>query len=552
MFNGVFVDSVQISGAIGGSHVWQVVAIDVAGNRTLSESRQLRYDLPPLPFDVVSPADGSWTNSSTPTFTWKPTTDAGSGLAKYQVWIDGVLAVDNIPVTATTATATSVVADGAHVWQVYAVDNAGALRRSREDWTLRVDTAPPASFSVVCPGLVTSPTPQICWNTPSDLGSGLDHYSLTIDGVLNRAKIAAATTGTNCTTPAAALAEGQHAWSVTAYDAAGNATVSGAYCGPLVVDFSPPAAFALVSPVGDENCTTCGGNVVVVDTLTPTFVWQASSSSGSGLDHYEIYIDGASTCSVCNIPATATSVVLANPLSPGQHYWQIYAFDRLGGSVQGYIPNSQDLRAWFTTSCTGTCLSAAEPRPEPAPEPARDGGIDAPVDAATDGPTATATSTSTATGTSVIAEPRPDGAPVAGDDAPILMADAATSDATSARDGLTADGLLASSDAWTATLGTDASTGSNLLDGGLGLADALMANTTDAKVAAPDGSRSGSMDSSRYDAGAGGKSGASGCSCVVGGHDARPAWGFPMMVLGLLAFWRGSRPRRRGPRTWQS
>jgi len=119
-----------------------------------------------------------------------------------------------------------------------------------------------------------------------------------------------------------------------------------------------------------------------------------------------------------------------------------------------------------------------------------------------------------------------------------------------ARDGLPIDSLLSAADAWTAKLGTDASTGSNLPDGGLGLADGLVANTLDAKTAATsDGGRLGSADGSGHDAGANGKSGSSGCGCVVGGHDTGSTWGLPMMVLGLLAFWRDSRPRRRGPRT---
>jgi MYXO-CTERM domain-containing protein len=156
--------------------------------------------------------------------------------------------------------------------------------------------------------------------------------------------------------------------------------------------------------------------------------------------------------------------------------------------------------------------------------------------------TSTATVSATATSTSVIAEPRPDGA---------VMADAGTSDTAGARDGLLIDSLLSAADAWTATTGTDASTGLNLSDGGLGLVDALVANAPDAKIPASDGGQLGAVDGSGYIAGAAGKSGSSGCGCAVGGHDAATAWGLPMVVLGLLAFWRGLRPRSRGRRTGQ-
>jgi MYXO-CTERM domain-containing protein len=138
---------------------------------------------------------------------------------------------------------------------------------------------------------------------------------------------------------------------------------------------------------------------------------------------------------------------------------------------------------------------------------------------------------------------------VVGSDAPILMADAGTSDAEVARDGLPTDSLPSTADVRTATSGTDASTGSTIPDGGLGLADALAVSTPDTKAATSDGGRSGSMDGSGYAAGAGGKSGASGCGCAVGGHDASTSRGVPMMILGLLGFWRGLRQRGRGRRT---
>ena len=76
----------------------------------------------------------------------------------------------------------------------------------------------------------------------------------------------------------------------------------------------------------------------------------------------------------------------------------------------------------------------------------------------------------------------------------------------------------------------------------------MLVNTLDTKVAAPsEGGRAGAVDASRYDAGVGGKSSSSSCGCAVGGHDARTVWGLPLVVLGLLAFWRGLRSRVRGP-----
>jgi MYXO-CTERM domain-containing protein len=473
-----YISYLAITGILGGEHSWQAIAVDAAGNRTVSETRSLRYDAPPLPFDLVSPANYAITGNAKLTFTWAATTDAGSGVAKYQLWIDGNLTVDNIPVTATSAAPTTAITDGVHGWRIYAVTVAGAVRHSHETWAITVDTTPPAAFSLVSPadGSVSAiPTPSFCWNRSSDSGSGLDHYQLVVDGVVVRDGVLDPGYGSICATPTAALTVGSHAWSVNAVDQAGNARAS---------------------------------------TETWTIYFGVGPEPGP---------DGGADASV-DVPADS---------SPD----------------------------------TSPILVGREVGPEPGPEPSPDGRPDMLAETGPDVSTATFTSTatgtitatqtssstttSTATGTSVIAEPRPDGAPMFGADAPILLADAAISDVASARDGLTADSLLSTVDAWTATPGNDASTSSSVHDGGTGLADALVANTLDAKVAAPDGGRSGSVDGSGYDAGAGGKSGASGCGCAVGGHDASTSWGVPMMVLGFIAFWRGLRLRRRGRRTGQ-
>ena len=561
--------SFNVFAVLGGIYTWQVVAVDLAGNRTASENRQVRYALPPAPFDLTTPLNGAWTANTTPTFAWNATTDADSGLANYELWIDGNLAVDNISATANAAAATSALAEGTHFWQAYAVDAAGAVRHSRETFSIGIDTTPPAGFSLLSPAdqiTSTIPTPTLCWNATSDAGSGLDHYQLFIDGSLNHDGI----TGT-CSTPTATLAQGAHTWSVDAIDGVGN-TRAATQTWTIYIDFAPPAGFVLLTL----------GNGTAVDIPTPTFTWGASSDTGSGLSRYELRVDGV--CVACSIASTSTTYTLTAPLTAGTHTWSVTAVDGVAGSTvatgapwtftaQGSAPDLGPEPGPEPVLEPGP-EAGSEPGPEPAPEPARDAGvdavIDAPADSVVDGPTpststatgtltragtGTATSTSTvsatATSTSVIAEPRPDGAVMVGADAPILVADAGIPDTAGARDGLPIDSLLTAADAWTATPVADASTGLNLPDGGLGLADTLVANTLDAKVATSDGGRADVAAGSGYDANGGGKGSSSGCGCTVGGHDADAVWGLLLVFLGLLVFRRGSRPRRRGPCTGQ-
>jgi len=458
--NGWDILSVKVNAVTGGSYTWQVVAIDLAGNRTASESRQVRYDLPPLPFNQTNPVANSWwTANTTPTFTWNATSDAGSGVAKYQLWIDGILAVDNIAPGATSAAATNALTDGTHRWQIYAIDAAGAVRHSRNSLTVGIDTTPPNTFSLNTPADQSAtgiPTPSLCWNMATDSGSGLDHYQLVIDGGLERDSIAS-----TCSTPVASLTEGTHTWTVKAVDKVGNIR-DATQTRTIYVDFgSYPTAFNLLSPTDGAT----------VDTLTPTFMWEASADSGSGLARYELRIDGA--CVACSLAPTATSYTISSALTAASHSWSVTAVDHAANSTVAAgapwtftarvcAPDSTEACAGSPTgacdpgirtcsasgtwsSCTGvitavaencgnsadddcdgftdcadpdcfaTCTvgpepgaepgsepgpePAPEPGPEPAPEPSRDAGVDAPPDAAADGPVTTATSTGSGTGT---------------------------------------------------------------------------------------------------------------------------------------------------------
>jgi len=84
-----------------------------------------------------------------PTFTWTATTDAGSGLAEDQLWVDGTLTVDNILASATSVTPTVALTDGAHSWRIYAVTVAGAVRHSHGTWWITLDTTPLAPHAAI-------------------------------------------------------------------------------------------------------------------------------------------------------------------------------------------------------------------------------------------------------------------------------------------------------------------------------------------------------------------------------------------------------------------
>ena len=89
---------------------------------------------PPQPFDLRSPEDGAVSSDSTLTLEWQSSSDSGSGIDRYEVYVDGAKVADR---TSTRYT-TSALAEGAHSWHVLAVDRAGNSTRSTSTFSFTV------------------------------------------------------------------------------------------------------------------------------------------------------------------------------------------------------------------------------------------------------------------------------------------------------------------------------------------------------------------------------------------------------------------------------
>lgn len=133
-----------------GMHTWHVVAGDgyaVQSNETWS----FRVDgTQPTAFSLLTPTDNSWTANPRPTLTWGASSDVNSGLAKYQLWVNGVLNRDNISTTATSITPSNSLSNGSHTWEIKAVDNVGNVRSSTQIFTTKVDNLPPSNLGRNC------------------------------------------------------------------------------------------------------------------------------------------------------------------------------------------------------------------------------------------------------------------------------------------------------------------------------------------------------------------------------------------------------------------
>jgi hypothetical protein len=116
---------------------------------------------PPAPI-LSSPLSGTTVAERRPAFSWNAVTDSGSGIAKYQLYIDGVMEADNI--TDTSQAVSAELACGAHTWSVKAYDNVGYTADSATQ-----------NFTISCGGGFTAPArPNITKIKIDNIGGKLD------------------------------------------------------------------------------------------------------------------------------------------------------------------------------------------------------------------------------------------------------------------------------------------------------------------------------------------------------------------------------------------
>jgi hypothetical protein len=97
---------------------------------------------PPTAPTLVAPADGATVTTSTPTFSWSAAMDPESGIAEYQLFVDGSLNKSGIGSGTTSTTPTGALAEGAHTWKIRAV-NGQNLTTDSVERSLTVDLPNP-------------------------------------------------------------------------------------------------------------------------------------------------------------------------------------------------------------------------------------------------------------------------------------------------------------------------------------------------------------------------------------------------------------------------
>ncbi|MBI5699912.1 right-handed parallel beta-helix repeat-containing protein [Candidatus Saganbacteria bacterium] len=137
--------------------------------------------VPPSQVTLLTPANNSYTNDTTPTFTWNAATDATSGVASYEVVIDTTqIATVGAVTTYTTPDAES---QGLHNWKARAKDNAQNWGEYSTTWNLTVETTNPTVTLGKPNGgetLASGASYSITWEAADNFGLKTDPVTLNL------------------------------------------------------------------------------------------------------------------------------------------------------------------------------------------------------------------------------------------------------------------------------------------------------------------------------------------------------------------------------------
>jgi hypothetical protein len=277
-----------------GKHTWYVKGFDLLGNNQASYMMAFYIDnVSPNPFNLTSPSHYQIVDIPTPNLSWQATTDSidGSGLRKYQMWINDVVNRDSIPITQTTVSPSKALAQGAYTWYIKAYDKVGNVRQSTQTNTFYVDWEGPEGFYLISPvnnAVLTTSTPLFKWKSSKDLGSGIRKYELHISGY---DPVIVQPTDTAVVLPFS-LPNSIYTWYVKAFDGSGAFTSSNTYT--LKIELPIPEKPAL--PSGLTNLCYNPANtdyIIPKSRFAESYVWEIRPSTAGT-------INGSDTIAVVN------------------------------------------------------------------------------------------------------------------------------------------------------------------------------------------------------------------------------------------------------------
>ena len=324
---------------IGQTYYWEVRAKDGADQfGAWSDANSLRVES-----DVISglsPADGSTTWNTTPTFSWTEV----PGAAGYEVRLadsqTGLASASSVSEAGTSHTPTSALAIGqTHYWQVRAKDGADLFGPWSNANSLRVESDIVSGLSPADGSSTTDTAPTFSW---TEVPGAVEYEVRIADSQNGLASALSARVTDNSHTPTSALTSGQtHYWQVRAKDGAGQ---FGAW--------SAAAAIQIDYSIGD---TGPAGGSVFYDKGSYSDGWRyleaAPSDQGTGIQWggHGTKVGGTTT-GIGTGKANTEAIV--TELGGGNYVAKLCYDLKLGGYDDWFLPSKDELNELYKQKTT--------------------------------------------------------------------------------------------------------------------------------------------------------------------------------------------------------
>jgi chitodextrinase len=315
------------------SYVYTVRAFDAAGNRSGMSNTDTGTTLAssstpaPSPTDTTAPTTPSsfsagGASDTTVTMQWAASSD-NVGVAGYEIFRDGTLIGTT---TATSYTDTGLAPSTRYVYTVRAYDAAGnrsAMSNSDGGTTFApastADTTAPAAPASLATGAVTTSTIAMSWTAATD-NVGVTGYRVFRNGVQ-----VGTTTGTTYTDTGLAAGT-SYAYTVKAYDAAGNVSAAS----NSATGTTTAAPVPTTAPAAPTSLT--GSRI---SSRKARLTWTDKSSDELGFYVYTS-TDGVNWTRYATVAATSgsgASVQYTSGRLTGTHYFRVASYNAAGESA---------------------------------------------------------------------------------------------------------------------------------------------------------------------------------------------------------------------------
>jgi Domain of unknown function (DUF4082)/Bacterial Ig-like domain/Bacterial Ig domain len=297
----------QYAALLDGGHTFEVRAIDQAGNVDPSPAAFAWTIDTTAPDTQIGGHPEALEASASATFAFSGSDGAGSGVSSYECRRDSTEAAAWGPCASPREY--SSLADGAHKFEVRAVDQAGNVDATPAAFEWSVDTtAPDTQIDGHPEALEASASASFAFSGSDGSGSGVASFECRRDSTQ-------ASDWKACGSPQSysSLADGPHKFEVRAIDKAGNVDAS-------------PASFGWSIDTTAPNTQIDGHPLTLEPTGTTIFVFSATDGVGSGVASYECRRDSsqAADWEGCSSPKSYHS------LADGSHGFEVRAIDAAG------------------------------------------------------------------------------------------------------------------------------------------------------------------------------------------------------------------------------